>query len=220
MKPRRDDGQEPEVGHGETLWVQQNASPTAQDGFFSRRAPFPLNQSFPVAWGTQPYPSAPLWSLPGHCLDFPWHPPAELGCHVLPNVSLAFFFCAYLYKRKKIFHCYFFFFICVHKYLARAGHGGCTQVPVVPSGTRVSYHYIWESRSRLWTHCPGYGVPVDGKDGFCSKELQLKPGGLPSGDAKMESGGKVPLPSCTEGWWALFEDFTKARVILHVPERG
>lgn len=35
MKPRHDDGQESKVGHGETLGVQQNASPTTQDGFLS-----------------------------------------------------------------------------------------------------------------------------------------------------------------------------------------
>lgn len=83
------------------------------------QTPLPLHQSLPVAWGTAALSFRPAAVPPRPLFGFSLASSsvaAELGHHVLPNVSLAFFFCAYLYKRKKrlllaVF--YFFFNLCI-----------------------------------------------------------------------------------------------------------
>lgn len=76
------------------------------------QTPLPLHQSLPVAWGTAALSFRPAVVPPRPLFGFSLASSsvaAELDHHVLPNVSLAFFFCAYLYKRKKAFISSIFF---------------------------------------------------------------------------------------------------------------
>lgn len=109
-------------------------------------------------------------------------PPCFAKC--FPRI---FLLCLPLQKEKKAFISsilFYFFLICVYKYLASAGHSGCAQVPVAGSGTGISPGCIWEPKSRL--HHSGCGATTAGKDGSCPEELQLNPEGLLAGDERQK----------------------------------